>query len=73
MTPLMLAGLLMLSQKTEVPKPQKIVFDTDELIVGTLKSPDGEVVLSYPRPVFGSLIKVRKNFDDKIVRSVEQM
>ena len=69
MTPLIVA--LFLTQQQ--PKPQKIVFDEPDLVTGDLKTPDADIIETSYRPVFGNLIKVRKNFDDKIVKSVEQM
>jgi hypothetical protein len=63
--------VLSLSQKP-VPPKQHIEFG-DDLIEGTLKSPDVQAIDTYKPPKFGNLIKVRSNFDDKIIKSVEQM
>ena len=51
---------------------QKIIFDPD-LIDATTKTPDGTIITYRNSPKFQSMIKVRENFDDKIVRSVDQM
>jgi hypothetical protein len=58
--------------KVERAVDQHIVFGED-LIEGTLKSPEVEAIQTYRPPKFGNLIKVRSNFDDKIIKSVEQM
>ena len=72
MTLTTLAVLFALSQKAQVPKPQKIVFDEDELIVER-KSPDLEHIYVRAPTKFQNLIKIRENFADKIVKSVDQM
>jgi hypothetical protein len=61
-----------LSQKAVPPKPQHLDF-SDDLIEGTLKTPEVEAIQTYRPPKFGNLIKVRSNFDDKLMKSVEQM
>jgi len=73
MTALMLAFALSAAapEKKPVPK-QEIVFDPD-LIGGTLSTPDGTIITYRNSPKFRNLIKVRENWDDKIVRSVDQM
>jgi hypothetical protein len=60
-------------QKPQEPrKVQQITFDED-VIEGTLKGPDLEDVTGTPACRFSSLIKVRDNFADKIVKSVDQL
>jgi hypothetical protein len=61
-----------LSQKAVPPKPQHLDF-SDDLLTVELKQPDGEIYVDIKPPKFGNLIKVRTNFDDKIIKSVEQM
>ena len=61
------------AQKPQEPrKVQQINFDED-VIEGTLKGPDLEDVTGRPPCRFSSLIKVRDNFADKIVKSVDQL
>lgn len=71
MTPLMLAAMLFAAQPKKVPE-QKIDFD-DDVLEGTTKSPYVDIYLGRNRVIFKGLIKVRENFNDKIVRSVDQM
>lgn len=70
MTALMLAAMLSLA--AEAPKVQKIEFDPD-LVEGTLKGPDLGEITADKRPIFKPLIKVRENWNDKIVKSVDQL
>ena len=73
MTPLMLAAALFAAEPQKKPvQTQHIDFEND-IIKGTLKTPDTDIYLSRNPAKFPSLIKVRENFDDKIVRSVDQM
>ena len=72
MTPLMLAAMLMSAEPAKKPPVTEIKFD-DDVLVGTTKSPDLDIYLSRKPAIFPRLIKVRENFDDKIVRSVDQM
>lgn len=71
MLPLMLAASLFAAQPKPAPV-QKIEFDPD-LIGGGIHTPDGTIITYRNSPKFKTLIKVRENFDDKIVRSVDQM
>lgn len=71
MTPLLLAAALFAAQPKPAP-PQRIDFGED-LIEATTKTPDGTIITYRNSPKFKNLIKVRENFDDKIVRSVDQM
>jgi len=65
--------LFALSQKAHPPeRVTKIVFDADELIVDR-ERPDVDYIVTRRAPRFGNLIKVRENFADKIVQSIDQM
>ncbi|MFT3709101.1 MAG: hypothetical protein QM817_15760 [Archangium sp.] len=55
------------------PKPQNIIFDGNDLIEAGVATPDGEFVTSRPQPKFGNLIKVRVNFNDKLMASVHEL
>jgi hypothetical protein len=73
MTPLMLAAMLMSAEPQKKPVPvQKIDFEND-VLEGVGLRPDVDITLVRNPAKFPSLIKVRENFDDKIVRSVDQM
>jgi hypothetical protein len=71
MTPLMLAAMLFSAEPKKVPV-QRIDFGED-VLQGTTLSPDLDIYVVRNPPKFPKLIKVRENFDDKIVRSVDQM
>jgi len=71
MTALMLAAMVM-SAEPKKAAAQHIDFEND-LIKGSTLTSDIEVITYRNSPKFKSLIKVRENFDDKIVRSVDQM
>lgn len=70
MTPLMLAAALLAAEPS---KKTELKFDEPDLIEGGLKGPADTYVTFRKRPDFKTMIKVRENFDDKIVRSVDQM
>ena len=72
MTALMLAAMLMNAEPSKKPRVTEIIFG-DDVLEGTTKSPDLLDINSYKPPKFGNLIKRRENFNDKIVRSVDQM
>lgn len=64
------------AQKVEAPRKetvQRVDFSQGDLIEGGLAHPLGEVYLVPANPRFGSLIKVRMNFDDKLRESVHEM
>lgn len=71
MTPLMLAAALFAAEPQKKPV-QKIVFG-DDVIEGTDMKPDVDITIIRNPSKFPSLLKVRENFDDKIIRSVDQM
>ena len=71
MTGLMLAAML-ISAEARKPPVQHVDFEKD-VIEGTTQGPDLQDITTYKPPKFGNLIKVRENFNDKIVRSVDQM
>ena len=75
MTALMLAAMLSLGAEApkEKHKVTEIKFDEVEGIDGERLSPDILDVSTYKPARFGTLIKVRENFDDKIVKSVDQL
>jgi hypothetical protein len=73
MTALMLVALLMNAEARKPSPATNVTFGEGDVIEGKLDGPDLGVIETYKPPKFGSLIKVRKNFDDKIVRSVDQM
>ena len=62
--------------QTGEPRPdrkvQKVDF-TGDLIEGGTLVPMGDIYLPPPKAKFGSLIKVRMNFDDKLRESVHEM
>lgn len=78
---LLVVSSLALAQ-TEPPKTQpkgkqpvqNVIFG-DDLIEcdGCILRPDADVVVSAPRAKFGNLIKIRVNFDDKLMASVHQL
>jgi hypothetical protein len=73
MTALMLAAMLMNAEARKPPvRVQEITFG-DDVLEGTTLSPDLGLITYRNPPKFKSLVKVRENFDDKIVRSVDQM
>lgn len=51
---------------------QKIEFEPD-LVEGGLTGPLGEIYQVPPRVKFGSLIRIRMNFNDKLRESVHEM
>jgi hypothetical protein len=53
-------------------KVQEIKFGPEE-IEGRRKAPDVSHIVANKPPPFGNLIKVRDNFADKIMKSVDQM
>ena len=65
--------------QTEQPQPskkapvQKVDFTGGDLIEGELAHGLGEIYLVPPKAKFGSLIKLRMNFDDKLRESVHEM
>jgi hypothetical protein len=71
MSPILLAVALFAAEPKKVPV-QRHDFEND-VIEATTKTPDGSIITYRNSPKFKSLIKVRENFDDKIVRSVDQM
>lgn len=72
MTALMLAAALLSAEPKQKSRVTEITFGED-VLTGTTKGPDLLDINTYKPPKFGNLIKVRENFDDKIVRSVDQM
>lgn len=79
MTKLLLAVTLAVSSvavaqnSKQKPKVTVINIDQDGVIEGGIDRPMVDELISYRRPDFKSLIKMRENFDDKIVKSVDQM
>ncbi|MBK7858587.1 MAG: hypothetical protein IPJ65_08190 [Archangiaceae bacterium] len=72
MTALMLAAMLMAAEAPKVPKAQHLELGPDD-ISGQRQGPEGSYTVGHKPTVFPNLIKVRENFSDKIVRSVDQM
>lgn len=73
MTPLMLAAMLMSAEPTPKKPPVTEINFADDVLIGTTKTPDVDIHFVRKPAIFPRLIKVRENFDDKIVRSVDQM
>jgi hypothetical protein len=55
------------------PKPQEIDFVTGSLIDGERDVPFEQRFVAHTPPKFSTLIKVRMNFDDKLMQSVNEM
>lgn len=72
MTALMLALALGAAAPAE-KKPARHIDFSDDLIQSTALKPDVDITLIRNPAKFKPLIKVRENFDDKIIRSVDQM
>ena len=52
----------------------KTVIDFEELLLeGELKRPTGQVILERQRLRFAELIKIRKNFEPEMIRSVDKL
>ena len=79
MTRLMLAVMLVVStgawaQKAKEKQPvSEVVFGNGTEIGGERQGPAVLDIHTYRQRKFSNLIKVRENFDDKIVKSVDQM
>ena len=77
-TALCLVSAVALAQQPEPaprsPKPpvQNIEFDGTK-ITGEQDVPLGRIYLVPPKAKFGSMIRVRMNFDDKLRESVHEM
>ena len=48
-------------------------FDEADDILGATVVPFGEVITQRPSPEFPPLIKVRENFNDKLLASVDEL
>ena len=59
------------SAKLPQPAPKHIDIDDDEVVEGTHKNPDGEAIFAAKRRHFGTLIKLRQNFDRELVKSAD--
>jgi hypothetical protein len=57
--------------KPPQPAPKHIDIDDDEVVEGANKNPDGEAIFAAKRARFGTLIKLRQNFDREMVKSAE--
>jgi hypothetical protein len=64
--------LFALSQSKPQPPKREISFEPDE-ISGERKRPDLEQIDVRPPTKFSNLIKIRTDFADKIVKSVDDM
>jgi hypothetical protein len=53
------------------PAPKHIDIDDDEVVEGANKNPDGEAIFAAKRARFGTLIKLRQNFDRELVKSAD--
>jgi hypothetical protein len=53
------------------PAPQHIKIDEDEKIEVATKNPDGEALFARKQSKFGTLIKLRANFDRELLKSGE--
>lgn len=64
-------------QEKQQPSPrykEKTVYDfEDDLIEGELMRPDGEYINVRPNFEYSSLIKIRKDFIDELLKSAEDM
>lgn len=61
------------AEKRQVVKTTTVVFDENDVVNGELQGPNGQVVTAGPDPVFPSLIRVRQNFSDKLMQSVQNL
>ncbi len=59
-------------QKSEKAKTQTLIFEGDD-VLGTGAVPSDELVTVKPPAHFDSLIKVRTDFNDKLLSSVHEM
>ncbi len=73
MTALMLALALSAAAPEKKSEPKTVIVFGEDLIESTALKPDVDITLIRNSAKFKRLIKVRENFDDKIIRSVDQM
>ena len=55
------------------PKPQVVEFTVGEAITGDADAPTVVIVETVQRPDFPPFFKVRDNFDDKLMQSVNDL
>lgn len=60
-------------QKPAPQKTQEVKFDEDELIDGTLETPDVPLVRVHERVVFDSLVRIRTSFAEKVMASEAEL
>ncbi len=63
---------VVMAQTDPAPKTKTIIFGEDE-VTTTLKKPGGEAIVGEHHDRLGSLIKVRKDFNDKVVQSINDL
>ena len=73
MTRLTLAVIVLSSSVWAQQPKQEVRFSEPEQIDGQRKAPDVSHISVHKGPTFSNLIKVRENFADKIMKSVDQM
>jgi hypothetical protein len=81
MTTAALLALITLFGQTAAPKPEtapkmpkvQVLDLSGELIEGATDAPLETLVETRRGPAFGSLLKLRENFDDKRLASVHEM
>jgi hypothetical protein len=57
--------------RSPAPAPKHIDIDDDELVEGATKNPDGEALFARKRARFGTLIKLRQNFEPELLKSAD--
>lgn len=72
---LLCATAVAFAQKPKGPYQRIQVVDIDDgdTIVGGVRTPDGNVVLPDPRPIFKTLIEYRYNFTPEMVASSQDI
>jgi hypothetical protein len=61
------------TSETREKKQTTVIFDENDVINGELNGPEGTVVYGKPRPKFPPMIRVRRDFSDKLMQSVSEL
>ncbi len=68
----LVATFALAQQPTPAPKATNVDF-TESQITGAPEVPIGTIYLPHPKAKFDSMIRVRKNMNDKLAASVHEM
>lgn len=69
----LIAGTSLAQTQPKQPASQKIEFTDGDDIIGNGLGPDVEVVAPKPSTQFGSLIKARESFKEKVLESFKEL